>query len=110
MASQGSLEALPEEFPTRINYRPNGKPRIVFWRGDPEVFSCSKKISLRFVQPIQAVARFLSVTSSLIWWMAFLGAPPCPTCAPNLNSNFSFSQIRFSLAAAFTVPLLLRPD
>ncbi|KAK6781105.1 hypothetical protein RDI58_023289 [Solanum bulbocastanum] len=37
MASQGSLEVLPEEFPTRINYRPNGKPRIVIEHYMPEL-------------------------------------------------------------------------
>ncbi|CAN4120610.1 unnamed protein product [Withania somnifera] len=36
MASQESVEAPPEEFPTRINYRPNGKPRIVIEHYMPE--------------------------------------------------------------------------
>nr|XP_033514899.1 uncharacterized protein LOC104107490 isoform X2 [Nicotiana tomentosiformis] len=36
MASQGSLETT-EEFPTRINYRPNSKPQIVIERYMPEL-------------------------------------------------------------------------
>ncbi|KAM3249456.1 putative protein isoform X2 [Capsicum annuum] len=37
MATEGSLEVPSEEFPTRINYRPNGKPRIVIEHYMPEL-------------------------------------------------------------------------